>query len=489
MAVNTTVLMIVFAFAFVPLVLAEVARRKALPTIEDFFLQSRGMKTVTVFCTIYATWMSAYAFLGASGYFYEKGPVYMTSIGWDLLFALLIYVVGRRIWFYGRKNGYVTPTDFFNDIYESTVLNILVIGVSAIFTIFYLQIQLVGGAYLIEIATGGAVSWQISGLIFYLIIIIYLWAGGLRAVAYADVFYAALMIAGILVTGAFLMEVAGGFERVFQTIIEMNRAYVTLPGPEGDAGPLLWLSMFLLVPIGAVMGPQMWIRCYAAGSAKTFNLLPFLICITSVQCFGTLFAGSAGVVLNPAVEKADTIVPVLLLQYGPPLLCAFIFCAIASAILSTANSQILALSAIYTVDIHRRFLQKDISEKRAVTIGKYAVIVASAIAYVRILSDPKLIMDTGALAFGGTAQLLPPVLGALFWKRSGGKAAAAGIVTGVAVLLVGAIFLKVNTNYCAVAALLCNGAVFTAGSLLLSANSHTREKIVAYRRACEEEKL
>lgn len=487
MVASTPVLMIVFIFTFIPLIFAEIARNKSVPTIEDFFLQSRKMPTIMVFFTVYATWMSAFAFLGAGGYFYEMGPVYMTAIAWDVLFGLLFMLIGKRVWYYGRKNNYITPTDFFNDIFGYRPLSILVTLVMILFTIPYLQIQLSGGAYIIEIASNGMIPWRISGLIFYLIIIIYLWAGGLRAVAMTDIFYSICLFISMLFIGFFLIDKAGGIEYVFRTIIEMDERNVTLPGPKGDAGALLWISMFITVPIGAVMGPQMWIRFYAAEKKITFDIIPLLICITAIQCVGTLFAGSAGILLIPDVYQTDAIIPIMLQKYGGAVLCAILFCGIASAALSTANSQIHAVAAIYTIDIHKRYINKSISERRLVFIGKWAVLIISALAYLLLLNNPVMIIYTGTIGMSGTAQIFIPVVGALFWKRSNGKAAACGVTGGILVLSLFALLTDFSISYCAVLALIVNSGLFIAGSLLMKTDMKTREKIVRYKGEFEKE--
>lgn len=481
MEASTPVLLIVFVFAFVPLIFAEIARNKSVPTIEDFFLQSRKMPAVMLFFTVYATWMSAFAFLGASGYFYGMGPVYMTAIAWDVLFGLLFMVIGKRIWFYGKENKYVTPTDFFDDIFAFKPLNIIVTFVMIVFTIPYLQIQLSGGAYIIEIASSGMIPWRISGLIFYLIIIIYLWAGGLRAVALTDIFYGICLFISMISIGFYLVGKAGGVEYVFHTITEMNVKNVTLPGPKGNAGALLWISMFITVPIGALMGPPMWIRFYAAEKKKTFDLMPLLICFTAIQCIGTLFAGSAGIILTPGIEQTDNIIPLMLWNYGDEVLSAFFFCGVASAALSTANSQIHAVAAIYTIDIHKRYINKNISERKLVSIGKWAVLIISASAYILLLKNPVMIIITGTVGMGGTAQIFIPAVGALFWKRSNGKAAATGIVVGILALSLTAIITNLNITYCAVIALILNCSIFIVGSLTLKTDMQAREKIVKYK--------
>ncbi len=487
MAASTPVLLIVFVFTFIPLIFAELARNKSVPTIEDFFLQSRRMPSFMFLFTVYATWMSAFAFLGASGYFYEMGPVYMTAIGWDVLFGLLFMVVGKRIWFYGKQHKYVTPTDFFRDIFDNKMLNFLVTGVMIVFTIPYLQIQLSGGAYIIEIASNGMIPWRVSGLIFYLIIIIYLWAGGLRAVALTDIFYSICLFISMIAIGFYLVNKAGGIEYVFQTVTELNVKNVTLPGPKGNAGELLWIGMFIAVPIGALMGPPMWIRCYAAEKKQSFDLIPIFIAIAAIQCIGTLFAGSAGIVLAPGLAQSDSIIPVMLWHYGDAVLSALFFCGVASAALSTANSQIQAVAVIYTIDIHKRYFNQNATERKLVSIGKWAVLVISAAAYLLLLNNSEMIINTGTIGMGGTAQVFVSAWGALFWKRSNGKAAAAGLAVGIT-SLVGLVSLTDwYTTFCAIWALALNCMVFILGSLVLPGEEKTCEKIERYQESYKQE--
>jgi len=468
-------------FTFVPLFFAEIARKRTLPTSEDFFLQSRSMHSMFMYATVFATWMSAFAFLGAISYFYEEGPIYMTTIGWDALFGILFYFMGRRIWYYGRMHKYITPTDFFDDIYGSRVLNLFVTCISIFFTMIYLQIQLIGGLYLIQTATGWSISWQASGLIFFAVLIIYLWAGGLRAVAMADTFYGILLVVTIIAAGIFLINVAGGVESVFNKVIEDDTGNVTLSGNDSAEKVGLWICLFIVVPVGAFMGPQMWIRNYAARSEKNFEILPFLLCLSSIICIGTLFAGSAGIVLYLHAKNPDTLIATLMLRYANPFFCTFIFLGIAAAVFSTANSQIHALSAIYSVDIHKRYLNKTIPDRNLVNVAKWAVIVVSLFAYIILLFIPQSIFSMGVMALGGTSQLIIPVTGALFWSRSSAGGAIAGLSSGITVFLMMIFISGIDVSFCAVTGLLFNAVTFLLVSALMPENEKTSRRIISYR--------
>ncbi|HHY90327.1 MAG TPA: sodium:solute symporter family protein, partial [Clostridiales bacterium] len=184
MGQNVIAIVVIGLFMLIPLWMGAVASKKSIPTTEDFFVQGRGMGSIAVFFTVAATWWSSFAFLGSNAYFYSKGPVYWTAIAWNILFGIMYFVIGKRIWFYGKENNYITASDFFAHQYGSEFLANLVAIIMLLFTLPYLQIQLTGGAYLIEVASGGLIPWKIGGIIFYVVIIIYVWAGGLRAVAW-----------------------------------------------------------------------------------------------------------------------------------------------------------------------------------------------------------------------------------------------------------------------------------------------------------------
>lgn len=58
--------------------------------------------------------MSIFAFIGAIAYFYEQGPIYMTTVGWDALgLPYFLALLGRRIWHYGKVHNYMSTDRFF----------------------------------------------------------------------------------------------------------------------------------------------------------------------------------------------------------------------------------------------------------------------------------------------------------------------------------------------------------------------------------------
>ncbi len=481
MITRALTLLILCVFAFIPLILGEYARNRSIQTTEDYILHGRKLKIFPMYATVFATWMSIFAFMGAISYFYDYGPVYMTTIGWDALFAVLFIFVGKRLWHYGKSNRYMTPTDFFDDIYDSKVLNLLVTSITIVYTMIYLQVQTVGGLLVLRISTGGVISWYIAGIVFFSILVIYMWAGGLRAVALTDMFYGVLIITTLLTSGFFLMKTAGGTEVVFKELIYKDPLNVSMNLEDGGHRVSMWLSLFIVIPIGAFMGPQMWIRNYAASSEKNFNILPFLLYVSSIICVGALFAGSAGIVLAENVTNPEAILIEMMQKYANPFLYIFVIVGIYATIFSTANSQIHALSAVYTIDIHKRYINNKTPDKKLVTIAKWGVLFVSIASYLFIILIPKSIFYLALMALGGISQLFIPLMGALFWKKSTSQAAILGLIAGEVLFLLGVIFNFAEASVCAVIGLFVNAIVFIVISFFGKHRIIVSKKIEIYK--------
>ncbi|NLT48995.1 MAG: sodium:solute symporter family protein [Clostridiales bacterium] len=477
----TIVLLVIFVFTFVPLLLAEFSRGNAIPDLEYFLLQGRHMPLFLVFFTVYATWVSSFAFMGATTSLYSSGPLYMTCFAWNALFAVLYMTLGKRIWYVGKERSYFTPTDFFNDIFHSETLNLLISIILTVFTLPYLMIQLYAGAYIIETVSGGIIPWKAAGLIFYLVIIIYLWAGGIRALALTDVFYGLLTFVTMLAAGFIMIRRTGGVEATFGQIAENNFNDLILGSGFTENSPWAWLCMFIIVPLGALMGPPMWIRAYVVKEERTFRIMPLLLVLATIMYLGPLMISAAAKVLYPNLEQTDNLILFVLVDSVPIITSTVLMCGVAAAALSTANSQIHALAGLYTVDIHKRYIRQDSPGWQLVTINKRAIVILSAFAYVLTLNNPGLIIEMGTLGMSGTAQIIVPTLGALFWERSNGNAMIAGLVLGIGLLCLLCFICDLFIPYAAVFSLLLNAVVFIGLSILLPPDSRARASIVAHK--------
>lgn len=472
---SSIAILIIGASMFIPLWIGAKAGEKDINTVSDFFIQDRDMGLIMAFFTIQATWWSAFAFIGATGYYYYYGPVYWTTFGWDILFGILFLFIGKRIWFYGKENQYMTSTDFFMDIYQSEILGVLVTGTMMLFTIPYFEIQISGGAYLIEEVSKGLIPSQMGAFVFTTVIVIYVWTGGLRAVAWADVFYEILILASAILSGAYIIYHFGGIDNLFTEIYNISPASLTLPN--NIEGSLLWMSMFIIVPIGAIMGPPLWIRMYAIREAKIFYIMPFLLAVISIVNISPMLIGNAGILLETQLVEADTLFPKIIMNHVPNILAFIIIIGGAAAAMSTSNSQIHAISALYTIDIHKRYINKKSDDKRLLSIGRIVILIFAVLSFMAYVYIPGLMVQIGLIALSGTAQIFVPTVGALFWEKSNAKGAVAGIIAGIIALAYFSLVRDVNIGHAGLLGLVTNTLIFILISIATKTSEETRSKI------------
>lgn len=113
-----------------------------------------------------------------------------------------------------------------------------------------------------------------------------------------------------------------------------------------------------------------------------------------------------------------------------------------------------------------------------VRIGRWSVILVSAIGYGFTLLTPVQIIEIGIFGLAGTFQLIVPTLGALCWKKSQGKAAIFGLLAGVFITLIGSLAMNMPTAYCAMIGLGANAAIFFIAGTILPSDLNTRKTII-----------
>jgi len=129
----------------------------------------------------------------------------------------------------------------------------------------------------------------------------------------------------------------------------------------------------------------------------------------------------------PAEERAairsraagDDVVPIMLQQYAPLWLAGILGAGIMAAVMAS-DSQILALSTMFTEDVFAYYGGKTrFGETVQVQTGRIFVVVLTIVAYLVALRAPQGIFNLAVqYAFSGYASLSPLLFAALFWKRS-----------------------------------------------------------------------
>jgi len=429
---------LIFVYLAATIVLGIVANRRMTVDMEDFLLYGRKAGFIVLYLTVVATFHSAFAFLGSGGFFYRHGIGFWSAGTWTLLVGAITYVIGTRIWALGKAFGYITPADMLADFYESEAVRVAVAIVSVVFTILYIQVQAQGLGYIINVASGGRISFAVGTLILLGVAAAYLMAGGLRAVYWTDVLQGIWMYVAVWV-GALVLsyKLFGGPLELWRAVAAARPDLLSLPGPDGFFTPGMWVGMTVTLSFGIVFQPHMMIRYYTAIDAKTLKLLGATTPIYLMTLYiPAALVGLGGAVALPDLAVPDRIFPELLFRYAAPWLTGIILAGATAAAMSTLDSILHANMTVLTRDIYQRYIRPDRSQAHYVWVGRAIVLGLLVVGYLLSVRTFSFLVVLVTLSGAGALQLMPAILGVCFpggWSftRTG---VLAGLVVGLAAL-------------------------------------------------------
>ncbi len=407
---------LIFVYLLATIVLGVVANRRMTVDLEDFLLYGRRAGFIVLYLTVVATFHSAFAFLGSGGFFYTHGIGFWAAGTWTLLVGAITYVLGTRVWALGKAFGYITPADMLADFYESEGVRVSVAVVSVVFTILYIQVQAQGLGYIINVASGGRISFEMGTLVLLAVAAAYLMAGGLRAVYWTDVLqgiwmYLAVWI-GALVIAYTLFD---GPLDLWRRVASERPDLLTLPGPRGFFTPGMWVGMTVTLSFGIVLQPHMMIRYYTAVDAKTLKLLGATTPIYLMTLYiPAAFVGLGGALVLPDLAVPDRVFPELLFQFAPPWLTGIILAGATAAAMSTLDSILHANMTVLTRDVYQRYVRPDASQRHYVWVGRAFVLVLLGVGYLLSVRTFGFLVTLVTLSGSGALQLLPAIVGVCF---------------------------------------------------------------------------
>lgn len=422
---------LIFVYLLATVVLGVVANRRMAVDLEDFLLYGRKAGFIVLYLTVVATFHSAFAFLGSGGFFYTHGIGFWMAGTWTVLVGAITYVLGPRIWTLGKTFGYITPADLLADFYESEAVRVTVAIVSVVFTILYIQVQAQGLGYIINVASGDRISFEIGTLVLLVVAAAYLMAGGLRAVYWTDVIQGVWMYIAVWVGAMYLAyELFGGPLQLWQTVQAQRPDLLSLPGPQGFFTPGMWIGMTITLSFGIVFQPHMMIRYYTAVDSKTLKLLGATTPIYLMTLYiPAALVGLGGAVAMPGLEVPDTIFPELLFAHAPPILTGVILAGATAAAMSTLDSILHANMSVLTRDVYQRYFVPEASAGHYVWVGRGIVCALLVVGYFLSVRTFDFLVVLVTLSGSGALQLMPAIIGVLFPSKR--VLTRVGVLTGI----------------------------------------------------------
>jgi SSS family solute:Na+ symporter len=427
-------------------------KRKKAPrtSSKDFFLAEGSLTWWAIGASLIASNISAEHFIGMSGSGFALGLA-ISSYEW-MAAATLILVAVFMLPVYLKNKIYTMP-QFLSVRYSDTVSTIMAVFWLLVYVFVNLTSIIYLGALAISSISNISFEWSIAGLSVFSIIVT---LGGMKVIGYTDVVQVIVLIIGGLVTtylalslladqfgfdgnilqglGVLRKEAPSHFHMIFH---KGDEYYNVLPGMSVLVGGMLVNNL-------AYWGCNQYIVQRALGAdLKTARkgiifaaFLKLLIPVIAVLPGITMFVlHKNGMFQKEMTDVAGTLKPdhayPTLMNLLPAGLKGVAFAALTAAIVASLAGKSNSISTIFSLDIYKKYFNKEASERKVVLVGRWAVIIAMLIA---ALVTPALKSLDQAYQFIQeyvgffSPGVLAIFLSGMFWKRTTAGAALAGAV-------------------------------------------------------------
>ncbi len=421
-----------------------------------FFLAEGSLTWWAIGASLIASNISAEQFIGMSGNGYFVG-IAVAAYEWIAAVSLIIIA----IWFMPvyLKNKIYTMPQFLKTRYNESVALIM-----AVFWLFlYVFVNLTSILYLGAAAINGLLPNQDSlhvVMIALAIFAIVITLGGMKVIGYTDVIQVAVLIIGGLVTVYLALDkvsngngVVSGFNTVMKEA--PDHFHMILAKPDATSSQE-YINKYLILP-GILMyiagqwianlnywGCNQYITQRALGAdLKTARtgilfaaflkiLMPVIVMLPGIAAYVLVKQGHVA----PLAKQDDAYASVL--GFLPEGLKGLSIAALTAAIVASLAGKANSISTIFTLDIYKKYIKKDATDKRMIWIGRAVVLISMVVAIAFTWKDILGISSEGGFTYiqKYTGYISPGVFAmfimGFFWKRTTGTAAIIGLLTGFA---------------------------------------------------------
>jgi SSS family solute:Na+ symporter len=396
----------------------------------DFFVAGRSLGPGLILSTMLAANIGAGSTVGVAGLAYRDGIGAWWWVGAaGLASFVLAFWVGPAIWRLGKAHGFYTTGDFLEYRYGSSVRSITSL-VTCVGAMAILAGQLIAGAAILNVIIG-VPRWA-GSLIGAAIMTIYFTAGGLLGTAWVNSVQLVIMLVGFLIALPVALNSVGGVG-----------ALTTSPAPEwfGDffysAGPGSgWTLLFLTFP-AFVISPGLIQKSFGARSesALTRGVALNAAALLLFAFVPTLF-GMTARVAHPGITDPNLVLPTVLLEQLPAVLGALALAAVFSTEVDTCDAVLFMVSTTLSKDLYKRYINPAATDRQLLLFARAAAVAAGAIGVVLSIYIGTVTQALTIFYALLGVTFFVPVIGGLFLKRPGTPEALAGILFGIAVLLI-----------------------------------------------------
>ncbi len=456
MTTSNIIVLVAFAFYMLVMIAIGVIYSRKTKNNEDYFLGGRNLGGWTAALSAQASDMSGWLLMGLPGsvYLAGTGEVWI-AVGLLLGTILNWFLVSSRLRKYTIVAGNsLTIPSFFQNRYRDKTGAIKIVSaiIIAVFFAVYTASAFSSGAKLFATLFGNSANGEMDGtayliglIIASVVILIYTFMGGFKAVCTTDFIQGLLMLVAILAVPIVAYASITSDQSFSQALaakgVENPDNYLNfLKNTDGTPISAVSIISSLAWGLGYFGMPHIIIRFMAIKSEKEVKksriiAIVWVILSLAAACFiGVIARAYLSAQLDASTKETAFIrlIQEIFSGNGVFIFIGGIFlCGILAAIMSTADSQLLVTASAVSEDMYKGAIKKNASEKSSLLVGKIAVVVVAVIAFFIALDPNSSIMGLVSDAWAGFgAAFGPVVLLALFWKRSTLSGAISGMAVG-----------------------------------------------------------
>ena len=453
-----------------------------------FFLADRRLGPWLFVVAVTATSFGGWVFMGYPGLVFRDGFSAATIALIAVVIALTGVLLLKRQWMLGRRFAYVTPAEMLADYFRGDAIRFLVLAVALVFAIPFLALQLGASGFLISVVTDGAVSRDMAMWGLALVLLAYVTAGGLRAVAHVAGLQCILLVAGMIIVGLVALDLAGGFGALSEGLAHLagsgigdrgttrglgggdHDAWFAIPGVVqwtaglGREAPLggPWTGVMCLTYMFAVLGlqatPAFSAWAFASESPRPFAPQQVWVSAALIGLILVIFPTIAGIggrllgadpsvndaglalsaVLSPlAAGQQGMLVPAYISALGetaPWLVGLLAVCGVA-AMQSTGAAHMSAVGTMLSRDVYLRYLRPDAGDAGQLLFARLSIAICTLLALLLATYSTDSMLLLGGLALALSFQLWPSLLAATWFPWITRQGAVFGLAAGMIAVL------------------------------------------------------
>lgn len=409
---------------------------------DDFFLGGRRLGPWVAALSASASSSSAWTLLGVSGAAYAWGlsalwlfPATMSG------FVINWYWVAPRLMKMSRENDSLTLTEFLaadpRSRWYPAIMRLSSIAIIFSF-LFYIasQFQAAGDAF----AASFGLSTTSAVIIGALVIIVYTLLGGFWAVSVTDTLQGMLMVFSAVLLPIVALVHVGGFGNLaegLRTVSTTGQLSLTRDYP-GILG-LAFILGTLGIGIGYPGQPHVVTRFMALRDEKALRQGRVISIVWAALIYsGMLLVGLCGHVLWQALPRSEQIFFEASNRLLPPALAGVMIAAVLSAIMSTADSQLLVASSSISWD-WQRAKRREVSRgaDQGLRTTRIVVLAVSAVSIALAIAAPATIFSRVLFAWSALGSAFgPPLIVRLAGYRLESRSVFAAIAAGFGLTIV-----------------------------------------------------